>query len=204
MRLTEEQICKIIDSDRDLQAELQSLARIRTCWTNNLSTRNLVHLLGLEETSRRLDSRNASLFFNGVVLVWLEDGQTYRQWPAVSGRPGFTGPEHQAAKKRGPLPAGRYRARQDRLERWDNVALVKKLFSIAYRGPFPGGTPAWGRHRVWLDPLPGNRMFGRSDFSIHGGQWAGSEGCIDLTSAMSDFVSEFLNYAKDLDLVVMY
>jgi hypothetical protein len=161
-------------------------------------------MLNLEETSRRIDMRQASLLFNGVVLVWLENGQAYRQWPATSGKKGYSGPEHQAERNVGPIPAGRYKARQGRMERWDEVALIRKLLAIVKMGPFPSGPMAWGHHRIWLDPLPGTRTYGRSDFSIHGGWVPGSHGCIDLTASMDSFIGEFIYYAKDIDLVVMY
>lgn len=61
-----------------------------------------------------------------------------------------------------------------------------------------------GKRRVWLDPLPGTPTHGRGGFSIHGGWWRGSAGCIDLTSDMPSFVDAFLKYGKDIDVVVRY
>jgi len=90
------------------------------------------------------------------------------------------------------------------MQRWNDISLVERILSVAKRGPFPGGIYAWGTHRIWLEPTPSTRTYGRSGFSIHGGVVAGSAGCIDLTSDMDSFVKEFIYYAKDMDLLVRY
>lgn len=204
MRLSEAQICNVIDREPGLQSELRFLADLKGGWARDRSTQGLVRWLRLEETAWRIDARQATLSFDGSSLRWLENGLVSRRWPAMSGKRGFSGAEHQAARSQGPIPAGHYVARQQRLDRWDDVSLVKKLLAIANRGPFPSGPMAWGHHRIWLDALPGTRTFGRSGFSIHGGWVAGSNGCIDLTSGMDSFVGEFIYYAKDMDLAVSY
>lgn len=204
MRMSAEEICDVINRNPGLQSELRSIAQWQAGWTYDLSIHNLVRLLNLEETARRIDMREASLLFNGVTLVWLESGRIYRQWPATSGKRGYSGPEHQAERNLGPIPAGRYKARQGRMERWDDTGFVAKLLAIVKRGPFPSGPIAWGHHRVWLEPLPGTQTYGRSNFSIHGGWVPGSIGCIDLTNSMDSFIGEFIYYAKDMDLAVTY
>jgi len=72
------------------------------------------------------------------------------------------------------------------------------------RGKWPGSVIAWGAHRVWLRPKDGTNTYGRKGFSIHGGWKAGSAGCIDMTSYINDLVSMFLEYGKDMELVVEY
>jgi len=55
------------------------------------------------------------------------------------------------------------------------------------------GGRSWGFQRAWLTPRRGRKKkgkaytYGRSGFSIHGGDSLGSSGCVDLGAAMSDF-----------------
>jgi hypothetical protein len=203
MWLDEQGICRAIDRDPALRSELASVAQSRLGWTSNRSTERLVRELSLAETARRIARRQASLLFNGKVLHWEEHGNS-RAWPATSGKRGYSTPENQSERDVGPIPEGRYLTSQGEFQRWDDIGLVEKLLAIAKRGPFPGGTIAWGYHRVWLKPQAGTNTFGRSGFSIHGGLEAGSIGCIDLTSSMPAFVHEFILYAKDMILEVRY
>jgi len=167
-------------------------------------------MLGLEETIRRIEFRNAELRFDGKQLMWREIGQSY-VWPATSGKPGFEGKQYQTEKNIGPIPEGRYVARQSRLERWENYSLtdrrrciLRSFGIIRGSGTWPGCTMAWGERRVWLHLRPGTQTYGRDGFSIHGGDWPGSIGCIDLTSYMPHFVDAFVKYGKDMDVVVSY
>ncbi|OJT23973.1 hypothetical protein BO221_16965 [Archangium sp. Cb G35] len=72
------------------------------------------------------------------------------------------------------------------------------------RGGWPGGESSWGKHRIWLKPKSGTKTYGRSGFSIHGGDNPGSAGCIDLVGQMPNFVKMFRAYGKDMDLTVKY
>jgi hypothetical protein len=72
------------------------------------------------------------------------------------------------------------------------------------RGSWPGGEVAWGDSRVWLTPGAQTNTFGRSGFSIHGGWYPGSAGCIDLTSSMPAFTQQFSRLGLDLTLQVQY
>ena len=62
----------------------------------------------------------------------------------------------------------------------------------------------WGKHRVWLEPSKETNTYGRSGFSIHGGEEPGSAGCIDLTSEMPGFADWFKKNGKDLIVEVKY
>ena len=53
------------------------------------------------------------------------------------------------------------------------------------------GKIAWGRYRSSFKKLPGTRTYGRGGFYIHGGEVAGSHGCIDLLNHMDDFAKLF-------------
>ena len=89
--------------------------------------------------------------------------------------------------------------RQDQYQRFVDAPLAKRLaaylkyFNIV-RGPWPGGTPVWGKNRIWLEPMPGTNALGRTDLAIHGGWIQGSAGCIDLTGLMPDFAVHFVEY----------
>ena len=62
----------------------------------------------------------------------------------------------------------------------------------------------WGKPRVWLEPSKETNTYGRSGFSIHGGEEPGSAGCIDLTSEMPGFADWFKKNGKDLIVEVEY
>jgi len=55
-----------------------------------------------------------------------------------------------------------------------------------------------------LHPTTGTATLGREGFSIHGGSYPGSAGCIDLTTQMSPFVGAFRAYGSDMNLEVEY
>ncbi|MBY4833313.1 DUF2778 domain-containing protein [Burkholderia dolosa] len=76
----------------------------------------------------------------------------------------------------GPIPPGQYWVRPSQM--WTN-----RWYNIASRA-------AWGDHRLTIHVMPGTRTFGRGGFFIHGGNRAGSAGCIDLQSRMEDFVRD--------------
>lgn len=46
---------------------------------------------------------------------------------------------------------------------------------------------SWGNFRASITPTGNTNTFGRSSFFVHGGSYAGSHGCIDLTDEMADF-----------------
>ncbi|MEN7526538.1 L,D-transpeptidase [Cupriavidus sp. DL-D2] len=173
------------------------------------SPHDIVKMLRLDDLALDIHRREATLRFDGRALQWIEDGEVTRRWPAVSGRPGYHGKEHQHTRELGPLPEGRYSALQDDFQRWEETnifnraACLLRLINIK-AGRWPGCTRAWGTRRIGLEPRAGTKVFGRSNFTIHGGSYPGSAGCIDLTSSMESFAKEFLYYAKDMELEVRY
>jgi len=200
-----------IERDDVLKSELWEVYRSKYGYvSSNTTVTQMVRMLSLEETIRRIESRHAELRFDGKRLMWGEIGHSHA-WPAYSGKPGFEGKQYQAEVNIGPIPEGRYVARQSRLQRWENYPLLDRRRCIIRllgiergSGTWPGCTMAWGERRVWLEPRPGTQTFGRDNFSIHGGDWPGSIGCIDLTSYMPDFVDAFVKYGMDMDVVVSY
>jgi hypothetical protein len=148
-----------------------------------------------------------SLRFNGEKLCWINHcGSERKCWSAVSGRPGYQTKEHQSKGDYGPLPEGRWLAKQSEYQKISLKDAAVGMSSVIgfKRGKWPGSVMAWGAHRVWLQPCAGTNTFNRKSFSIHGGWAAGSAGCIDMTSSISEFVSYFLEYGKDMELIVEY
>ena len=81
-------------------------------------------------------------------------------WVGYSGHgEGKNNPDMQHIPNVGPIPVGRYR-------------IIKPPFNHSLRGP----------HCLRLEPLPGNQMFGRNGFLIHGDSTkapgTASHGCI--------------------------
>ncbi|MCV6599091.1 MAG: DUF2778 domain-containing protein [Alphaproteobacteria bacterium] len=145
------------------------------------------------------------LLFNGKILklIWAEE--VIKSWNGVSGKPGYQHPEDTDKKNKGPIPEGEYKVRPD-IQYTDNRSDWDKFKGIFYGGTFPGGEKSWGDGRVWLDPKKGTDTKGRSGFSIHGGTYPGSIGCIDLTSEIKSFLEEFRSISEigTIDLIVQY
>ena len=142
------------------------------------------------------------LVFDGKFLTWLRGGKDYKKWSAVSGREGYQSRAHQGLKNKGPLPSGKWLVKQSDYQKMPQRDWMDMIMAEFGRTAWPGGESSWGRHRVWLTPAKGTMTYGRSGFSIHGGDTPGSAGCIDLTHSMGEFANEFLKYGKDLELTV--
>jgi hypothetical protein len=144
------------------------------------------------------------LHFNGKKLKWVDDdGNTVEEWDAVSGREGST-VDDQNVEDVGPMPEGEYYIEQNGLQKYDDLQIQDKGLGILGRGHWPGGKTAWGTVRVWATPEPLTQTFGRSGFSIHGGSYSGSAGCVDLTVHMSSFTNRFQSYNQDIVMKVQY
>ncbi len=55
---------------------------------------------------------SVTIEFDGKEFKAIENGKVVKNWPAVSGRPGYQGAEHQGEKGKGPLPEGEWVLRQ--------------------------------------------------------------------------------------------
>lgn len=144
---------------------------------------------------------SVTIEFDGKEFKAIENGTVVKSWPAVSGRPGYQGAEHQGEKDKGPLPEGEWVLRQKNYQHMDSTRSLLGLFG---RGNWPGSVPAWGRERVWLEPGRGTDTKGRDGFSVHGGWEPGSAGCVDLTGRMSEFTDYFRSLGKDVQVKVKY
>lgn len=145
------------------------------------------------------------LTFDGSRLCWMNgDGSVDQCWSSVSGRPGHQNASEQSVVDRGPLPEGNWNVRQTELQAIGSRGTLESIVAELGRTAWPGGESAWGHFRIWLHPRPGTNTFGRSGFSIHGGDDPGSAGCIDMTSSIDSFVRKFRSHGRDLILQVDY
>lgn len=137
-----------------------------------------------------------SLSFNGYELCWVENSKNIECWAARSGAEGYQSASYQSLKDKGPIPEGEWFVRQNRYQSKPPIGAdwIEDLKNSMGMGLWPGGEEAWGRNRIWLIPKSVKITYGRSGFSIHGGDSLGSAGCIDLSSAMPLFVLRFLSY----------
>ena len=145
--------------------------------------------------------------FDGETLKWVDDdGNVVEQYDAVSGRVGYQSPTLQNETDKGPIPEGLFLVSQEDYQESSDMPMSRRVASY---NPFfkttawPGGTPAWGNQRIWLKPIQGE-MYGRDAFSIHGGDYPGSAGCIDLTFRMPSFATRFRDYGSDMWLHVNF
>ncbi len=149
-----------------------------------------------------------SLQFNGQTLTLEEDGVSFGSFTAISGKPGYSTPEYQGFRNHGPIPEGTYNLGPvQRASPADIiVGLIGKIaapFEIKV-GAWPGGPVAWGQERIDLTPVDPNAALGRSGFTIHGGWYPGSAGCIDLTASMPLLADVIENIGLNIQLVVKY
>ncbi|MBD5400947.1 DUF2778 domain-containing protein [bacterium] len=142
--------------------------------------------------------------FDGKTLAIYDDGEKIAEFAGVSGKPGYQSPEYQNKKDTGPIPEGVYVIRKERLQFYKDIDRWDRVRSALGRGTWRGGTYSCGESRVWLEPAKETNTYGRSGFSIHGGEEPGSAGCIDLTSEMPGFADWFKNNEKDLIIKVEY
>lgn len=141
--------------------------------------------------------------FDGKKFTLYVDNKPSISWDAVSGQPGYQNPEYQNRESTGPIPEGIYVARQEELQHITPIGFVTGLIPGKH-GEWPGSSMSWGSSRVWLEPAKETNTYGRDNFSIHGGWFSGSAGCIDLTSYMNNFVALFGFIGKDLIVNVQY
>ncbi|MBF0308079.1 MAG: hypothetical protein HQL56_00935 [Magnetococcales bacterium] len=164
-----------------------------------------------------LTSGEEKLIFDGKHLTYWNDGKMQKYWGGVSGKKGFQSKEHQGDKSKGPIPEGAWKVQQANLqeldspeklaEAWGNHAVqkvVNRFGSGEKIGSYSSGVVGWGKQRVWLEPDEQTDIKGRGGFSIHGGWFPGSAGCVDLTNNMEDFSEWFKGHGRDINLHVKY
>ena len=122
-----------------------------------------------------------ALKFDGHTLTFYGLNKTYT-YPAVSGTagPGSTfdySVERQKKPNEGPIPVGEY---------------MIFAYELTERGYIRHhwNEDSWGQYRVVIHPIRGTETYGRGGMFIHGGKYAGSIGCVDLTSNINRFADD--------------
>ena len=148
-----------------------------------------------------------SMNFDGQNLNLYKNNQQVNSLDAMSGKAGYQARMYQNVMDKGPLPEGIYYANQDQRQ---NITPLQALLGITSLvspfdfGKWPGTLPAWGLRRIWLQPDTNNTMYGRDNFSIHGGLSKGSAGCIDIPW-QTDILSNYMDGCQDsVPLYVKY
>lgn len=153
------------------------------------------------------------LEFDGENLKWMENGRIKNSWRGMSGHPEYQNRKYQSLPLEGPLPEGNYLIKQNNYQEFDDLTPFEKTTStlgglsrlFGYPlGKWPGGRWSWGNQRVWIEPQPQTNTYGRNNFSIHGGTYLGSAGCIDLADEMEDFAKVFRENGEDIEMIVKY
>ncbi len=146
------------------------------------------------------------LEFQGSSLTWYYRKGSIRMWNARSGvldDQNRTQPELQNERDKGPIPQGWYNINPNAAHYYPYEIGKGKLWKIWPYAPDEETLRNWGRGWVPLTPTRGNATT-RSNFFIHGGLIPGSIGCIDLMGGIDDFLIEFINNGKPLDVNVRY
>ena len=122
----------------------------------------------------------AYLVFDGTTLtLWSDDGtgkpRKVFTVPAYSGAPG-SGKRDQGVENYGPIPEGEYTLDPSQTSSYTESWLDGVLHPRKYNSSPEG----WGPKRVPLDGRRGTNMRGRGGFFLHGGDYVGSAGCLDV------------------------
>ena len=187
------------------------------------------------KTHGRVDIKyEKSLFleFDGEFLsihITYNELKQVHSFKAVSGAPIKGGSNYyfDYSKKRqllaneGPVPEGTYYItplssnKDDAIQYWEKLDNVQHFKASIAMGSWPGGKKSWGSVRIPILPksvtlLDDGKEIKRNNFFIHGGEKAGSRGCIDLCENDIRFFEVLLNYielikSKDkIPLIIKY
>ena len=125
------------------------------------------------------------------------------EWEGTSGRDGYQDANFQHLKDKGPIPEGLWDVDYHRTQHFEDSNWLDRIAGIFMHGKWKGGKMSWGDHRTWIYPIGNTNTYGRSGFSIHGGTYPGSAGCIDLTTHNDSF-HNWLKNNKHIILKVKY
>jgi RHS repeat-associated protein len=175
---------------------------------NEISTAN-----GIKNTNKIqigdkivLPGQNVELNFDleNLTLADYTYSLDMQSWTGTSGREGYQNAKFQNLKDKGPIPEGQYKVDPVRTQSISNISFWDRLKGKIGGGTWPGLEKSWGEYRTWLTPMEGTNTYGRSGFTIHGGNVPGSAGCIDLTKDNNAFHSWLKSYGKIIILNVQY
>ena len=152
--------------------------------------------------------------FLSIHITYNELKQVH-SFKAVSGAPIKSGSNYffDYSKKRqllaneGPVPEGTYYItplssnKDDAIQYWEKLDNAQHFKESIAMGSWPGGKKSWGNVRIPILPksitlLDENKEIKRKNFFIHGGEKAGSRGCIDLCENDMQFFEILLSYIE--------
>ncbi len=147
----------------------------RQIWLYNLKQKPLVRekpeLLPELARMRAQGGWSVLTIFDGKQVILVDpDGNVLASYPAESGKDGVT---DTGVRDKGPIPEGTYTIEPKEISHVTGLAYVRRNYT-----PFYGGD--WGNYRVPLRPDSETDTKGRDEFFLHGGNWAGTKGCIDV------------------------
>ncbi len=198
------------------QGEESSLKGLEGTWTN-LGT-EMLEFSGEKLTySWQTSDKNGKLSVNSI------------SYDAVSGKGEMDPNDYWKTKKSfdyseenqkkgnvGPIPEGLYSIDKNEIQKRSDQPWYKQAANSFGMGSFPGGDQSWGNNRWWIKPDVGTETYGRGGFTLHGGDFWGSRGCIDLCKGLDGFTKNFMknqngtgkvylqvDYAKDLKITIV-
>lgn len=163
----------------------------------------------VENQRSTMPTRPASLRFDGQNLIWLQNGQPIKSYPAQSGHTGFQSALYTNISDDGPIPQGNYLltkgSGQDyKNDLWHKIRRHWPVSWVTTRN-WTNTPAAWGYQRIPIQPQQGTNTYGRDSMYVHGGNNGfGSSGCIDLERGMPSFYNDWQEYDGDLSLEVKY
>ncbi len=102
------------------------------------------------------------------------------------------------------IPAGRWWASAEQMQRYDDNSAWEKFKGYFGRGEWPGGYPIWGDYRVWLLPDFATDTLGRRGMVFHGGNKISSPWGIDMGDDIIDFAIRLRRNGGPMSIEVSY
>ncbi|MER3461616.1 MAG: hypothetical protein C4342_00865, partial [Armatimonadota bacterium] len=138
-----------------------------------------------------------TIVFGGKTLKVFDDhGKQILRVPAYSGLPGASRDDVRK-KNFGPIPEGTYRLDPRDIE-------YATLEFWTWPGPDYPPSGAWGPARAPLKQDKKTETFGRDGFLLHGGDYVGSEGCVDVGPNIMRVIDEIKSHRGAVKVYVDY
>jgi hypothetical protein len=120
------------------------------------------------------------LEFDGLKLraVNSNNGNIVASWDAISGRPGNQSANTSNVVNTGPIPEGNWSISTSNILDMADLPIWRQYMSETGILSPSGGVSSWGSAFTRIEPAEGTETFGRDGFYLHGGNEAGSAGCI--------------------------
>ncbi len=102
------------------------------------------------------------------------------------------------------IPAGKWWASLDQMQRYYDVSGWERLKGYFGRGEWPGGYAMWGDYRIWLLPDFATDTLGRRGMVLHGGTKNSSPWGIDMGDDIIDFAIQLRQNDGPMNIDVRY